>query len=90
MRTVFWLENPKGRDHSEDLRVAGRIILEWIYKNRVGSFGLYFVNTVMNLRIPYNAGNFLTSWVTVRISTILLHGIGWLVSHSVAVTNLSV
>jgi hypothetical protein len=23
------------------------------------------VNTVMNLRVPYKAGNFLTSWVTV-------------------------
>jgi hypothetical protein len=26
----------KGRDHSEDLSVDGRIILEWIQGNRVG------------------------------------------------------
>jgi hypothetical protein len=26
----FWLENLKGRDHSEDLAIGGRIILEWI------------------------------------------------------------
>jgi hypothetical protein len=26
----FWLQNPKGRDHSEDLGVDERIILEWI------------------------------------------------------------
>jgi hypothetical protein len=26
----FWLGNPKGRDHLEDLGVGGRIILRWI------------------------------------------------------------
>jgi len=31
------LENLKGRDHSEDLFVSGKIILEWILGNRVGS-----------------------------------------------------
>jgi hypothetical protein len=30
MYTVFWLENLKGRDHSEDLSVDGKIILERI------------------------------------------------------------
>jgi hypothetical protein len=30
MRKIFWLENLKERDHSEDLGVYGRIILEWI------------------------------------------------------------
>jgi hypothetical protein len=25
-----WMENLKGRDHTEDLGVDGRIILEWI------------------------------------------------------------
>jgi len=28
MCTIFWLENLKGRDHSEDLGAEGRIILE--------------------------------------------------------------
>jgi hypothetical protein len=28
--TKFWLENLKGRDHSEGLGVDGRTILEWI------------------------------------------------------------
>jgi hypothetical protein len=27
---TFWLENLKGRDHSENLDVDGRIILEWM------------------------------------------------------------
>jgi hypothetical protein len=30
MHTKFWSENLKGRDHSDDLSVDGRIILEWI------------------------------------------------------------
>jgi hypothetical protein len=30
MHTKFWLENLKGRDHSEDVDVGGTILLEWI------------------------------------------------------------
>jgi hypothetical protein len=30
MHIVFWLESLKGRDHSEDLGVDGRIILKRI------------------------------------------------------------
>jgi hypothetical protein len=29
MHTEFWLKNLKGRDHTEDLGMDGRIILEW-------------------------------------------------------------
>jgi hypothetical protein len=32
MHTVFLLENLKGKDHSKDLGVYGRIILEWILR----------------------------------------------------------
>jgi hypothetical protein len=35
MVTKFWLENPKGKDHSEDLGVDRRIILEWMLEKRV-------------------------------------------------------
>jgi hypothetical protein len=30
MRTEFWLENLKARDHSEDLSVDGRMILKFM------------------------------------------------------------
>jgi len=30
MCTQFWFENLKGRDHSEDLGIDGKVILEWI------------------------------------------------------------
>jgi hypothetical protein len=36
MRTKFWLRSLKGRDHSEDQGVHGRIILKWPLGNRVG------------------------------------------------------
>jgi len=32
MHTKFWSENLKGRDHSENLGVDGRIISEWILR----------------------------------------------------------
>jgi hypothetical protein len=36
MHTKFWFEILKGRDHSEDLGVDGRIMLEWILRNQAG------------------------------------------------------
>jgi hypothetical protein len=34
MYKKFWSEHLKGRDHSEDLGVDGKIILEWILGKR--------------------------------------------------------
>jgi hypothetical protein len=36
MHTIFWLENLTGRDHSEDIGVDGKIILEWILAKEGG------------------------------------------------------
>jgi len=36
MPTVFWLEIPKERGHSDDLGVNGKIILEWILGTQNG------------------------------------------------------
>jgi hypothetical protein len=49
MHTIFWSENLKGRDHSEDLGVDGRIILEWIlWKIGWGSVDWIHVAQVRN------------------------------------------
>jgi hypothetical protein len=59
---AFWSESPNGRDHSEDLGIDGRMILEWIIRewgilkwmhlvqDRDQLWAL--VNMVMHLRIP--------------------------------------
>jgi hypothetical protein len=60
MQTIFWLENLKGREHSEDVGVDEKIILEWILGKVVDWTHLAqvrdqwraLVNTVMNFRIP--------------------------------------
>jgi hypothetical protein len=39
MRTKLWSEIMKGRYYSEDLRVDGRIILEWILGKYYGKVG---------------------------------------------------
>ena len=68
---LLW-ENRRERDHMGDPDVDGKIILRWIFRKwdvrlwtgsgwlRIGKGGGH-VNAVMNLRVPYNAGNFLTS-----------------------------
>jgi len=59
----------------EDPGIDGRIILRWIFRSGMWGYGLMdwidlaqdrdrwqaLVNAVMNLWVPQNAGNFLTS-----------------------------
>jgi len=33
MHTRFWCEDPKERDHLEDLGIDGRIILKFVFKD---------------------------------------------------------
>jgi hypothetical protein len=54
MHTDFWLNNLKGRDHSEDLGVDEKIILEWILGKRIGKVWTRFIW----LRIETSGGLF--------------------------------
>jgi len=45
MHTVFWLENLKGRGHSEDLGVDGGIVLECILGKWCGVNGCILPRT---------------------------------------------
>jgi hypothetical protein len=62
MRRIFWLEHLKGRDHSEDVGVVGKTILEWTLGTKGGKLWLHviqvrnhwrgLVNAVMNFQVP--------------------------------------
>ena len=80
-----WWGNRRERDHWGDLGIHGWILLGWISRG-VGCgyadwIGLAqdrdrwwtLVSAVMNLRIPQNAGNFLTSCKPVSFSRRTLH-----------------
>jgi hypothetical protein len=83
----FWWGGLREFDHLGDSGIGGRIILKWICKKWGGGMDWIelaqdrdrwraLVNAVMNLRVPQNAGNFLTSLETVSFSSRpLLHGI---------------
>jgi hypothetical protein len=45
--TVFWLVNLEGRDHSEDIGVDGKVILQWIV-GRLGWEGVYWIHLAQN------------------------------------------
>jgi len=62
---VSWKKNLNDRHHLEDLGVNGREILKLTLKivmEVVESSVLAVVTTVMNLLVPYDAGNPLTMW----------------------------
>ena len=71
MHTGLWWGGLRKREHFEDLGLDGRIILKLKFKLWDGQAGTSsdlvpdrekcraLVNVVINLRVPYNAGNFL-------------------------------
>jgi hypothetical protein len=72
VHTEFLLGNLKERGHLEDGGLDGRLILRWIFRKWDGGMEWFelvqdkdgwraLVNAVINLRVPKNAGNFLTS-----------------------------
>ena len=78
--TVLWWGNLRERDRLGDPGLDGRIILRWIFRKWVvgGKDWIELaqdrarwrdlVNAVTNLRVPQNAGNFLTSLKPVSFS----------------------
>ena len=71
MHTGFWCGNLRERNHLEDPGVDGRVILRWIFRKWDGIMDWIdlaqrserwraLVNAAMNIRVPQNAGNFLT------------------------------
>jgi hypothetical protein len=89
MRTRYWSENLKGRQRSlekrsrrwednirMDPRETGWEGVDWMHLAQERNQWRDLLNTVMNLRISLEAGNFLMSSVTVSFSRrTLLHGV---------------
>jgi hypothetical protein len=72
VHTGFWCGQLREGDHLEDPGIDERLIIKWIFEKWVEGMEWIdlaqdrdrwraLVNTVMKLRVPKNAGNFLSS-----------------------------
>jgi hypothetical protein len=71
MYVIFWLENLQGRDHLEDrhrwedirmdIMEIGCEGVKWTHLARDRNQWKCLINTVMNLQVPQNVGNFFTT-----------------------------
>jgi len=59
-----------------DVKETGSEGVDWIHLAHDRDQWRDLVNTVMNIRVSWNAGNFLTSWVTTGFSRPLLQRVG--------------
>ena len=87
VHTVFWWRYRRGREHSEDLGVDGRVILKCIFKKWYEGMDWIdmtddkerwrdLMSAVMNFWVAYDARNFLSSWGTVSFTRMtLFHGV---------------
>jgi hypothetical protein len=82
-----WWENPKERDHYEGLEVDGIILkyiwekydwcVSWIHLAQVTEQWQALVNTVMNLRSPWNTKGSFIGCTVVWVLRSNLHGTGY-------------
>jgi hypothetical protein len=78
-----WINNIK-----MELLEIGLSVVDWIDLTQDRYRWRAFVNSVMNLRIPYNAGKLPSGCISCDLSSgTQLHRVSWLVSHLISRSN---
>jgi len=87
---LFWSPRHTWEDNIRmDIREIWCEGEDWIHLAQDRGQWLGLVNRVMKLRVPYNSGKFLTSWVTISFSERpLLHALRWLLIRGTPKTRI--